>query len=176
MSDASPPPDVVHPAELSDDDLLAGCRELKFKGSGPGGQRRNKVETGVRLEHAETGLRAEATERRFAGENRTVALKRLRLTLAVDHRLPRRRDDLPAALWIERTRAGRILIGENHADVPALLCGALDLLAATGGDFPPVAEDLGLTVSQLMKLLKFEPEAWARVKTLRAASGLPSIK
>ena len=34
-----------------DDALLKECLEERYKASGPGGQRRNKVETAVRLRH-----------------------------------------------------------------------------------------------------------------------------
>lgn len=65
----------------SDDDLLAECEVETLKGSGPGGQHKNKTETAVRLLHRPTGLRAQASERRSQGQNLGVALERLRALL-----------------------------------------------------------------------------------------------
>jgi len=48
-----------------------------FKGSGPGGQNRNKVETGVRIIHKESGAVGQAEDSREQLTNRKNALKRL---------------------------------------------------------------------------------------------------
>jgi len=48
-----------------------------FIASGPGGQHRNKVETGVRLVHRPSGITVTATERRSQHANREAAFERL---------------------------------------------------------------------------------------------------
>ena len=52
--------------------------EISFiKASGPGGQHRNKRETGVRLVHPPSGVEITATERRERERNRELAFERL---------------------------------------------------------------------------------------------------
>ena len=63
---------------LDDAALLAECEESFFIASGPGGQHRNKTESGVRLTHPPTELSVTATERRSQAQNRSAALERLR--------------------------------------------------------------------------------------------------
>jgi protein subunit release factor A len=69
---------VSLPAEA----LLGECDEEFFIASGPGGQHRNKTESGVRLLHRPTGVLVTATERRSQSQNRGEALERLRERLA----------------------------------------------------------------------------------------------
>ena len=77
-----------HPAPLPSEKLLDEC-DVKFvRRSGPGGQHRNKVSTGVVLVHRPTGVKAEAAERRSQAENRAAALFRLRINLALKIRRP----------------------------------------------------------------------------------------
>lgn len=51
-----------------------------IRGSGPGGQHRNKTATGVRIEHPASGAAAVATDSKSQARNRKAALERL-----VDH-------------------------------------------------------------------------------------------
>lgn len=64
-----------------DDALLGECDVEPFRGSGPGGQHRNKTETGVRLLHRPSGLVVQASERRSRQQNLGVAVQRLRARL-----------------------------------------------------------------------------------------------
>jgi len=62
-----------------------------YRSSGPGGQRKNKVETAVRLRHLPSGMTVVATEHRSQAENRRLAFERLRKRLMKLNRPVRRR-------------------------------------------------------------------------------------
>jgi protein subunit release factor B len=64
-----------------------------YRSRGPGGQRKNKVESAVRLKHLPSGLTVIAAERRSQTENRRLAFERLRkrlmkLNRPIRHRMP----------------------------------------------------------------------------------------
>ena len=165
---------AMHPAALPEPALLRDCDETRTRRGGPGGQHRNKVETAVVLRHRPTGLTAEASERRSQADNRRVAVRRLRLALALGHRLPPDPAG-PSPLWRARTAGGRITVALDHADHPALVAEAFDQLAACHWQLPPAAAALGVSASQLARLCRREPAAWTALGRERAAAGLPPL-
>lgn len=98
-----------------DETLLAECDVESFRGSGPGGQHRNKTETAVRLRHRPTGLVAQATERRSRQQNLALALERLqaRLDALRAPPPPERRPTRPSRGARERRMAGKARRGET---------------------------------------------------------------
>ena len=58
-----------------------------FRASGPGGQHRNKSETGVRLTHLPSGIVVTATESRSRHQNLRHAYARLEAKLAARNRV-----------------------------------------------------------------------------------------
>jgi hypothetical protein len=169
-------PAHVHPAALPAEQLLAECELRQLRRSGPGGQRRNKVETAVVLRHRPTGVKAEANERRSRAENRSVALYRLRLNLALEIRCSRAPGAAPGVLWQARCRGGHIDVSAAHDDFPALLAEALDLIAAWDADVKAAATALCCTASQLVKLLKKESRAMALLNGWRRERGLHPLQ
>jgi hypothetical protein len=70
----------------------------------------------------------------------------------------------------------RISVNPQHEDFPALLAEALDVLA--GCDWSPADAGalLGVSSSQVVKLLKLEPKAAMLLNAERFARGLPPLK
>jgi hypothetical protein len=162
-----------HPACLPVDDLLSQCDVRHERRSGPGGQHRNKVQTAVVLLHRPTGVSAEANERRSQAENKQQAVRRLRLRLAVEIRSPQAGTaQPPSELWQRRTASGRIAVSTTHDDFPALLAEALDAVAAADYDVAVAADRLGVSMSQLARLLRREPPAWTHLNDARRHRGL----
>jgi protein subunit release factor B len=52
-----------------------------YRSKGPGGQRKNKTETSVRLKHLPSGITVVATDHRFQSLNLKLAFERLRRRL-----------------------------------------------------------------------------------------------
>ena len=78
------------------------------KAGGPGGQHRNKTESGVRLCHRPTGITVQATERRERTRNLALAWERLEAALERRARKPRpRRKTRPPRAAVERRLRGK---------------------------------------------------------------------
>jgi hypothetical protein len=168
-----------HPASLPGKVLLAQCEQTARRGSGPGGQHRNKVETGVVLMHRPTGVHGQASERRSRKQNAAAALFRLRLQLALDVRTPptpAASPTSPTPLWRSRCRGGRITVSTTHEDFPALLAEALDVVFAQQCELPPAAAALGVSPTQLVRLLADEPRALLAVNAVRTARGQHALR
>ncbi len=186
---------MPHPSLLPIDELLAACSISTLRRGGPGGQHRNKVETAVAIEHRPTGIRAEASERRSQADNRRVAIQRLRLTLAVEHREiqsphlgsaasdANTRDSSTGSnlnavseLWRSRTVNGRIQASVEHGDFPALLAELLDQLWRDGFEMPASSKHFQVSGSQLVGLLRSYPPALAAVNARRHTLGLHKLR
>ncbi len=165
----------MHPASLDEDALLKQCELTPGRGSGPGGQNRNKVETAIRLKHLPTGVIASATERRHKEENRKQAVFRLRVKLAITVREPADPGAPASACWSARVIGGRLQINPTHSDFPTLLAEAIDRITTMQQDVAAAASALGVSTTQLIKLLKHEPAALEKVNQSRALLGLHAL-
>jgi hypothetical protein len=151
---------------LTDVELLAACEETATRAGGPGGQHVNKTDSAVRLRHRVTGICGASQEHRERARNRVAALRQLRLALAVALR------GVGDPAWLEPYRRGRQLVaGANAQDYPRLAAVALDALQRASGSPAAAALALGLSSSQVVKLLAADKQVLQAANQLRAAAG-----
>jgi hypothetical protein len=98
-------------------------------------------------------------------------VRRLRVRLALEVRSPNVACGA-SSIWASRTKGGRLAISLAHDDFPALLAEALDAVAAYGYDVSRAANQLEVSMSQLIRFLQQEPMAWVHVNDSRRQLGL----
>ena len=169
---------------LDDEQLLAQCRQERFRVSGPGGQHRNKTDSAVRLTHVPSGVQGYASERRSQHQNRAEALKRLRREIAVQSRraLELNRYHPPAELQrilprgVRTEGSRRDRVGPRHREFWTGARSLLDLLEAAEGSVGDAAGLIGCSTGQLVKLLSSEPHLWAAANRIRERRGLRPLR
>ncbi len=161
---------------LEPEKLLAQCAQDRFQASGPGGQKRNRVYSGLRLKHGPTGLQVTASEHRESRRNLEEALRKLRMELAFGAAGAR---DLPAPLPIQPPvplPPFRAKVSPSHEDFPLLAYMALRALDESQGRLEAAATRLGTGSSALARFFKLHSALWTRAGALRASHGLGPLK
>lgn len=161
---------------LSDTQLLAQCAVDTYRASGPGGQKRNKTSSAVRIRHANSGLIVIAEESRSQHENRARALKRLRQAffLKIRDPLPPAAGDLLAATDGDRGMRqpdGRLDLGRKDPRFWPAAGRVLDALQACEARLAETAARLGISTGNLVAFLAVEPKVWEQANQLRARFG-----
>jgi hypothetical protein len=157
---------------LSDKQLLAECRIDHYRGSGPGGQKRNKTSNAVRMTHLPTSVAATATESRSLAENHLHCLRRLRIKIAAEIReaVDPIRFEVPD--WFLTIRRDRKMdVSHRHEFYSATAGLILDLLSINGNP-AVVAINLGVTTTAIIKILENETAWWAVANSIRSKMGL----
>jgi hypothetical protein len=162
---------------MPDEDLIAQCRVEFYRTPGPGGQKRNKTSSAVRMTHIPTGLVATSSEWRTQSENRLFAMRRLRMKIATDLRreVDLMRFEPPDWFLAEVRRGDRMQVSHRHPYFAPTAGLVLDLLKALGGNPAGVATNLGVSTSAVVKMLEDEPQLWAAANRIRADLGLIAL-
>jgi hypothetical protein len=169
--------------DLSDTQLLAQCDVDTYRASGPGGQKRNKTSSAVRLRHGPTGLIVIAEESRSQHENRARALRRLRQALYLklrDGLKPEART--PAVLAAHpdfgpaRDGDGRLHLRRKDPRYWPAVGVVLDVLQAVEARVSEAAEALGTTTSNLIDFLRSDDKVWQEANRMRARFGHKPVR
>ncbi len=159
-----------------DDDagLLAESEVDTLRASGPGGQKRNKTESAVRIRHKPSGIIVIANESRSQHENREVALQRLRKALALRLRQPAP-DGIPEAVAAGIDKSRRLRIGQKDARYIPAVAAVLDIFAAHEGKISDAAKQLGLTTGGLSAFLTADDDLFVQANLIRTQNGLGGL-
>lgn len=163
---------------LSDDALLRQCAIDCYRASGPGGQKRNKTSSAVRLRHTPTGLMATASEERSQHLNKARALRRLRATIALEIRKDGTLVGLPPSALLRSylTAAGAIKVAVRNEHYWHVVAEVLDVVESCHSGVRDAAQRLGVTTAHLVKFLAGHPKVWERVNQMRAAAGAKPLR
>jgi len=156
---------------LGDEDLLRECVVERCRSAGPGGQHLNRTESAVRIVHRASGVEARCQDHRERLRNQTSALSQIRLRLAIAQRGVSDTD------WLTTFRRGRqIPLTPRSAGYPLVVAVMLDTLVTSAGHLPEAARALGISTTQLVKVLVADGEVRQAVNALRAGYGVGPVK
>jgi RF-1 domain len=173
--------------DLNEQALLTQCRWDAFRGPGPGGQKRNKTSSSVRLTHLPTQIHVIAGESRSQVENKTRALRRLKMKLALEFRRPIDTRGWEPPPWLDqiRTRPAkdaspgvgmRLQISHRHPVYYHFVGLLLDLLESRNGHVSDVAGLLGLSTSSTIKFLSSDPHLLTTANQIRTRNNQPPLR
>ena len=155
--------------------LLAGCEVDTYRASGPGGQKRNKTESAVRLRHRSSGLIVIAEESRSQAENRARALRRLRKAIALRLR-ESAAEGVPPTVAVCINKAGRLDVGQRDARYLPAVAAVLDVLHEAKGSLSDAAMRLGISTGNLSSFLTGDEDVFVEANRLRASFGLRALR
>ncbi len=162
--------------KLADRVFLKQCLFDVYTASGPGGQKRNRTYSAVRLTHKATGLSVVAEESRSQHDNRASALRRLKVLLALRLRAGHEYGwNLPAEL-LPYFKPAVIRMNPKNELYPLFCAAMLDLLNLHRGSLSSAARTLGITTAQCSPLFMISKDLMAAANALRAQFALKPIK
>ncbi|KAK3606882.1 hypothetical protein CHS0354_018476 [Potamilus streckersoni] len=156
------------PLLLDDAGLTAACEIQQIRGSGRGGQKRNKTSNAVRL--SLMGFQVLSSNARSLDENRRDALLKLRLLLALSYGFDDTPDTatfvLPGARLTgnltEKIHALGVNLNTHHARYPLLAGYLTDTFLYFRGDMRGMAAALGISLTALRRRTEELPLLKAR--------------
>jgi len=156
--------------------LLAECEVDTYRASGPGGQKRNKTESAVRLRHRPSGLSVISEESRSQHENRARALRRLRRLLALRLRRPVTGEGVPEAVQACINKRGRLEVGGRDARYLPAAAAVLDALVVLNGSVADTAKRLGITTGNLSGFITGDDDLMLEANRIRSDLGLRPLR
>ncbi len=140
------------------------CEFDEYQASGPGGQKRNRKYSAVRLKHMPTEIEVRSAESRSQKQNRSSALKKLRNLIAINVRS----DESPVL--------ESFVIGLNNVRYPLFLAKLFDELHSCEFRISEVAKKMEISTGRLVKLIARDAQIWQIINSERKQRGFSQLK
>ncbi|MCF7791291.1 MAG: peptide chain release factor-like protein [Victivallales bacterium] len=147
----------------SDVDILKNCRVDWYQSRGPGGQKKNRKFSAVRVHHIPTGVTVEETGGRSQNLNKHNAIKKLKLKIAVkteDEEIDFFRPDCSV----------------KNDKFPLCAAKVFDHLKRNVFSIRATADSLDISTSKLIKFLCRDLFLWREINDLRERKGMKRLK
>ncbi|MCP4180077.1 MAG: peptide chain release factor-like protein [bacterium] len=138
--------------------FLKYCKAENFKSTGPGGQKKNKTSSAVRVTHIPTNLTATSDNYREQSINKKKAVKKLKIKIAINIRGP-------------KVKINRPVISTSSNDYPLWIAKIFDIFNENKYDIRNTAKILELSTSKLIKLIYKDKIIWDIVNKNRVING-----
>jgi hypothetical protein len=146
-----------------DDEFLRDCKLDWFQASGPGGQKRNRKYSAVRLLHLPTKIFVEEVHSRSQNNNRHNAIKKLKLQIAVTITGP-------------EIGVFRYNVSMSNNEYPVCIARVFDILRECEFSVSESAIKLHLSTSKLVKFLGRDEFLWREVNNKREKLGMKRLR
>jgi len=156
----------IHFLYLTDQELMELCIFDRFRANGPGGQKKNKTDSAVRIRHISSGLVGLSTESRSQHVNRIYALRRLRLKIALTLRNTDQDDRGDLEEFVQQTKKRSFKLNIRGPRYPIIVASLFDELSVNDWKISITAKKIGITSSALNKFLRSNPEVWRTLRSL----------
>jgi len=159
--------------------FLRNCVFENYQGKGPGGQKRNRVKSGVRASLKSTRLSVTADNFRETKLNKNSAYQKLRLALALSFFTSESlannllteelsKDNYNTFDPINKVRKiFRDKVSPNHHDFCLCIFLILTTLLQEEGNLKQTAESLGVSSSRMIKLLVKDKQSFEAAQRIR---------
>ena len=150
--------------QLENDALIKLCDIDFFKATGPGGQKKNKTESAVRLTLKNSAISTTASEDRQQSINRSRALQKMRLAIALEMR----QEPQP---W-----TGQWDMNTKNSSYSLFAACLTDHLHSHNWQVSEAAKSLNLSTGKLIKIIAKNETFWQFLNSARQKNGYKPLK
>lgn len=153
-------------------EFIKGCRIINYQASGPGGQKRNRKLSAVRLIHTKSNITVTASEFRETHRNLSIAASKLRLEIALMTE-PETSDE---SIKLLDSIPFQYDINEKKIDFPFSVLKVFYIFKQNSASVRETGKKLLISSPKLIKFLKKNKQVWQKTQEIRREFGHTPLK